>query len=258
MDSRRAISYLRDRWNGRLPRGTAGVEYARRAGELVRHGYERLRFGLGIVAHRDDAGDFWNALREAIEQSRRELVEMTAVASSYDLLVHPSVWDHIETGGWRRDLVQTLHGSAETWIRQRGYQLLDRPLTVRLRESEEVSPNGIQVLYGYEPRGVRPCLETVRGAVPERSTFLTELPFTIGRSLDNSLVVGQSSSTVSGHHAVIVEENGDYWLIDEGSLNGTWAADVSLAPRTPQKLRAGDRIQLGAGSGAVELEFQLR
>jgi hypothetical protein len=210
------------------------------------------------VPHRDEAGDFWHALREAIEQSRRELVEMTAVASSYDLRVHPTVWDQIETGGWRRDLIQMLTSSAQAWIRQRNYQLLDRPLTIRLREADDVDPGGIQVQYAYEPRGVRPCLETIRGAVPERSMVLGEFPFTIGRSLDNSLVIGQASSTVSGHHAVILEENGEYVLLDEGSLNGTWAADVSLAPRAPHRLRAGDRIQLGAGSGAVELEFQLR
>jgi class 3 adenylate cyclase len=63
----------------------------------------------------------------------------------------------------------------------------------------------------------------------------------MGRSSHNGLVVG--SQNASRRHAVIhVQDEGEYWLIDLGSVNGTQinARRVSM----PTKLKDGDRISI--------------
>jgi len=65
---------------------------------------------------------------------------------------------------------------------------------------------------------------------------------TIGRSAESGLVI--SDDRVSSEHAKIVRANGDYWLLDLGSSNGTFVNEQ----RVPDVhlLRHGDVIALGA------------
>ncbi len=66
------------------------------------------------------------------------------------------------------------------------------------------------------------------------------LPFTLGRSADNNLVLRDNRA--SRNHARILYEQGDFFIEDLKSSHGI---EVNGARVTRQKLRDGDRIQFG-------------
>jgi hypothetical protein len=66
---------------------------------------------------------------------------------------------------------------------------------------------------------------------------------TIGRSSANSLQV--EDGFVSGSHAEILFRNGEWWLIDSGSRNGTFINTRQLPKTGRAKLAQGDVIQFG-------------
>jgi pSer/pThr/pTyr-binding forkhead associated (FHA) protein len=63
---------------------------------------------------------------------------------------------------------------------------------------------------------------------------------TIGRKMDNDVVI--DNLAVSGHHARVVEENGNYFIEDTGSTNGTFLNEAKIAK---QRLQPGDQIRVG-------------
>jgi pSer/pThr/pTyr-binding forkhead associated (FHA) protein len=80
-------------------------------------------------------------------------------------------------------------------------------------------------------------------AVVEEYEFQTT-PVTIGRRDDNDVVI--DNMAVSGHHAVIEEEDPSYYiLVDLGSLNGTFVNEAKI---TREKIFDGDAIIIGKHS----------
>src|SRR5712692_4506881 len=74
---------------------------------------------------------------------------------------------------------------------------------------------------------------------------LKEIPldkprFTIGRKPDNDLVI--DNPVVSGHHALIVSEEGAFFIEDLGSTNGTFVNDAKIQK---EKLKNSDCIVVG-------------
>ena len=75
--------------------------------------------------------------------------------------------------------------------------------------------------------------------------------FSIGQGSENDLWL--AGPEVSGVHAEIIKENGDWILRDKGSRYGTYVNDQAV---TERMLMHGDRVQFGrAGGYAV---FQTR
>lgn len=66
-------------------------------------------------------------------------------------------------------------------------------------------------------------------------------PQLVGRS---SEALPITDNTVSRRHAELTPDDGEWWLNDLGSQNGTWVNGVRLAERT--KLRSGDQIRTGS------------
>jgi pSer/pThr/pTyr-binding forkhead associated (FHA) protein len=79
--------------------------------------------------------------------------------------------------------------------------------------------------------------------------YLSEGVYTIGRGQDNFVSFTEDSS-VSKYHAEIEERNGDFWLIDLGSSNGTTVNGKSVSPEV--RLKDGDKIVFG---DSAEAEF---
>lgn len=71
---------------------------------------------------------------------------------------------------------------------------------------------------------------------------------TIGRKAENSIALNLDT-TVSRHHAHLVEENGRFVLYDDGSANGTFVNDIQI---TRQVLIPGDIVQFGASKFRYE------
>jgi VWFA-related protein len=87
------------------------------------------------------------------------------------------------------------------------------------------------------------------------SVQITSVPFKIGRGTTeaNDLSLDEDTS-VSRSHAVISYQNGHFFLVDQGSANGTLVDDTRLAPQAPFQLYDGARIALGKGT---ELTFRM-
>jgi hypothetical protein len=67
---------------------------------------------------------------------------------------------------------------------------------------------------------------------------------TVGRANDTDIVL--SSPTVSKLHAWFeLDEQGNHWLTDTGSRNGTRINGQRIAPHRPAALEPGDRIDFG-------------
>ena len=65
----------------------------------------------------------------------------------------------------------------------------------------------------------------------------------IGRGPTNDIVLPAGS--VSTMHAALYEEDGEWYIQDLDSTNGTVLAGAKLTPRTPSRLRNGDAVEVG-------------
>jgi pSer/pThr/pTyr-binding forkhead associated (FHA) protein len=72
---------------------------------------------------------------------------------------------------------------------------------------------------------------------------------TIGRHVDN-IVCLANDDYVSGHHAHIFLDKGEYWIRDLGSSNGTLINNLSVT--NPVKIGPGDIIVIGRTRLEVE------
>jgi len=95
-----------------------------------------------------------------------------------------------------------------------------------------------------EQKTAQPHLLFVQGA-EQRTIPLDHLPFTIGRKTDKDLVI--ADSRVSREHAIIVLEDGNYFVVDQNSRHGTY---VNGEKKDRQKLEPNDRLDFGARDGA--------
>jgi pSer/pThr/pTyr-binding forkhead associated (FHA) protein/soluble lytic murein transglycosylase-like protein len=75
----------------------------------------------------------------------------------------------------------------------------------------------------------------------------------IGRAPDCDIRFdGVKDPKVSSHHAEFLYEDGQWFIVDTGSTNGTLVDGQRI---TKQRLRQGEEIQIGAGGPLVKVEF---
>ena len=87
--------------------------------------------------------------------------------------------------------------------------------------------------------GVFPSLIYVQGN-EQRSIVMNRTPFSVGRKVDKDLVI--PDPRVSRDHALIVAENGDFFVVDQGSKHGTYVNGERVQR---QKLQRNDRLEFG-------------
>jgi hypothetical protein len=88
-----------------------------------------------------------------------------------------------------------------------------------------------------------PRLIGTQGPYSGRIFEMTGGEMTIGRDASNAVPL-VDDHTSSRRHARIAKENGSVTIVDEGSSNGTFVNGAKIA--TPQRLSAGDEIQIGS------------
>jgi phosphoserine phosphatase RsbU/P len=88
--------------------------------------------------------------------------------------------------------------------------------------------------------GVFPSLIFVHGG-EQRTLHLDHTPFTIGRKMDKDLVIGDPR--VSRDHALLVSENGSFFVQDQGSKHGTFVNGERVERK---ELERNDRLEFGA------------
>src|SRR5947207_6348568 len=88
--------------------------------------------------------------------------------------------------------------------------------------------------------GVFPSLIFVQGT-EQRTLYLDHSPFSVGRKMDKDLVI--ADPRVSRDHALIVSENGKFFVEDQGSKHGTFVNGEKVDKR---QLERNDRLEFGA------------
>lgn len=97
--------------------------------------------------------------------------------------------------------------------------------------------------------GVFPSLIYVQGN-EQRSIVMNRTPFSVGRKVDKDLVI--PDPRVSRDHALIVAENGDFFVIDQGSKHGTFVNGERIQR---QKLQRNDRLEFGVRGDVAYVIF---
>jgi len=108
--------------------------------------------------------------------------------------------------------------------------------------TQALTPEEVGDLGGVEELGLEgPALVVRAGGGRAGESFKPTGPRTrIGRSPDCEIFL--DDVTVSRNHAVLVEENGSYFVEDQNSLNGTFVNRHRI-DRVP--LEEGDELQVG-------------
>ena len=75
----------------------------------------------------------------------------------------------------------------------------------------------------------------------EQTLSLNHTPYTIGRKVDRDLVI--PDPRVSREHASIISENGEFFVLDQGSKHGTFVNGERVERR---KLNRNDKMEFGA------------
>lgn len=134
------------------------------------------------------------------------------------------------------------------WLMLRDLGSLPAPVQQNFREAQD-NTRQAQVYLRLEdisrPPGARAGLVLLtggeKGAAPGKVFSLGE-HFSLGRSSENNFVL--SDPFASQEHAVINIKNGQYWLEDLGSKNGTYLNDVLI--KGPTVLTNNDRVRIGS------------
>ena len=94
----------------------------------------------------------------------------------------------------------------------------------------------------------------------QQTLSLNHTPYTVGRKVDRDLVI--ADPRVSREHASIVSENGEFFVIDQGSKHGTFVNGERV---DRHKLQRSDHWSSGHGTGlsdfppvAHDLEYGAR
>jgi len=88
--------------------------------------------------------------------------------------------------------------------------------------------------------GVFPSLIFVHGT-EQRTLYLDHSPFSVGRKVEKDLVI--PDPRVSRDHALIISENGKFFVEDQGSKHGTFVNGEKIQRR---RLERNDRLEFGA------------
>lgn len=88
----------------------------------------------------------------------------------------------------------------------------------------------------------------------EREFEVGEPRTSIGRASDNSISLSNDSN-ISRYHAEIEERDGEFWLVELGSSNGTTLNGEAVTSAAEKLLKDGDVILLG-GSSEIAVEIK--
>jgi diguanylate cyclase (GGDEF)-like protein len=120
----------------------------------------------------------------------------------------------------------------------------DQPGSGKPRNDGESTTFVVRERRQPQPNIEQPCLITIHGPGLGRKVEIERDEFTIGRGLDNDLVV--PTGDVSRCHCRITRSDGKLFVRDLESTNGTYVNDDLATPGLDVPLHAGDHLNLGA------------
>ena len=129
----------------------------------------------------------------------------------------------------------------EEFVEQERYvhnDYIDDYKTVSIDKTIEIN----ETLHGQE------SIVLVSTKNQTRNNFSANTPITVGRAADNKLQI--SENTVSGHHAVITKSDGNVYIEDLSSTNGTSLNGVAIKSKI--LLKNNDVIMFGKEEYIIE------
>lgn len=111
-----------------------------------------------------------------------------------------------------------------------------------------------------DPATLRVSLIPAENSVNSETIVLESLPFLVSRETvlfqEYETTMPAAVRTLSRHHAFLYARDGDLYLKDLGSTNGTWVGDQRLEPHAEVPVYAGETLAFGSPllSYTVQLE----
>jgi pSer/pThr/pTyr-binding forkhead associated (FHA) protein len=117
-----------------------------------------------------------------------------------------------------------------------------RMVYVEVRRSRAERPETVQAPPVAADRSIHLRLRVLDPPQRRGRTFDLGDEVTLGRAAGCAVSLEDDTFT-SGVHARVFEQNGDLWLEDLGSTNGTFVNNERL--ERPARLQRGDRVKVG-------------
>jgi hypothetical protein len=200
---------------------------------------------------REDFAEF-EPFRHSLEHNMAEFVSDLSAERGYSLVSRPRVTMVADEGVPRRGIEVAAHLSDEpsatalpgtsTDTQSETQNTPDEQAYTRTHAMPTVSRQRIAPGQGMRPAVAPPAalLRPLTGDMAGRDFPLTKTLISIGRGLDNDLVI--DDPRVSRHHAQITFRHSHYLLRDQRSTNGTFVNDQ---PVETVVLASGDRVSFG-------------
>jgi hypothetical protein len=200
---------------------------------------ERLVEGVFAKAFRRGLTPIEVGRRLTREMDVRRTVGVRGLIAPNDFTVAVSAQDHAEViAKMEQAVTRDLAGYVREHAREEGYVLVG-PVEIRFEVDDKLGAGEFLVSSDMvEGVGGGPVGALVSG--DERIQVALE-PVTIGRHPDCDVVLNDQE--VSRQHAEVRREDGQFLLVDLGSLNGTKVNGVGV--KAPRALEDGDTITIG-------------
>lgn len=159
--------------------------------------------------------------------------------------------DHAQLESIENHLKNDLAGLAREHAKQEGYRLVG-PIEIELAHNDRLGRGEFVVTseMAEDPDGATGPQAAIVLADGNRIRIGPE-PVSIGRHVDNDVVLDDPALTISRHHAELRRLNDEFHLVDLGSVNGTKVNGAGIEDRV---LADGDTIQIGTHTLRFELD----
>ncbi|HHH42178.1 MAG TPA: FHA domain-containing protein [Chloroflexi bacterium] len=117
---------------------------------------------------------------------------------------------------------------------------------------KELRAESRAVAGDYQPHGRLVVVEAAEGVLSPGTRFPLQSVTSLGRSQVNTIVIPDAYA--SAEHALLIWRDGQWWLEDRGSRNGTLLNEMPVT--SPTVVSTGDIIGVGRVKLRVELENQ--
>ena len=203
---------------------------------------EKMVEGVFSKAFRSDVepAEIGRRLLREMEGGKSVSVAAVYVPNSYLVRLAPGDFERLE------GLIPNLTGEFAGLLRDRAKQRRWRPagpLSVDFERDERMDLGRfeIEVRHQEQPAGDIPPALLLVDSTPQQSWRLDKQRMIVGRSPDAEIVL--SDPNVSRAHAEVVSREGEWWIVDLGSTNGTLVNESMVKER---RLAPGDTIRLGS------------
>jgi hypothetical protein len=161
------------------------------------------------------------------------------------LLVAIGIWFFMQTSKKKKSEIRRLKDLQEKSIQlqQQMNQAKEDKTRIGQQEPQKFDLKKTQIGGG----GGSPVLMVSAGTF-SKSFALNKPSITIGRNENNDVVIPEQ--TVSGHHATLTNEGGNWCITDSGSTNGTFVNGVRI---TKQRIAPNDMVKMGAAFFKIQL-----